>query len=242
MADPRLPYYHAFEYVTLNLVRRVLTSNSAAENLIEVQVGNSKKPFRIHESKLCSSSEFFNAKKKPEWSYGKGQVELPAVSSAAFALYVNWLYSGKIPTAVHLQDCEENEKEWTTLASAYALGEEILDTAFKDTVIDALRAKVNSTLGPTMWLSGGEIIKIIYGGTPEGSAARTFLVDIYSFNASKKDLACAFDDAPKDFYFDVAATRHRMNQRLLAPSISAKPGVCVYHSHRKDEGCYLDQS
>lgn len=64
----------------------------------------------------------------------------------------------KIRTATYTQNYDENEKEWMNLAAAYVLGNELLDTAFKDSVIDALRAKVRSLSGNTIWPYGGELI------------------------------------------------------------------------------------
>ena len=114
-------------------------------------MGESKATLYVHQSVLCSWWQYFKTKKKPEWSQPGGVVDSPYDSEAAFNLYVSWLYTRKIPNAAALsQSQDDNETEWKTLAEAYVLGDALLDTAFKDHVIDALRAKVQSPSGHTI--------------------------------------------------------------------------------------------
>ena len=192
---------------------------------------------------LCSSSGFFKTRSKPEWEREGAAIKLPDHSSRAFDLYANWLYKRKIPSIpAAANSSAEHEIEFATLAAAYALGEALIDTTFKDTVIDALRAKVRSASGTRLWIVGGEAIKVIYEGTPEASAARTFLVDVYASLASDKDMANTFDKAPKDFYYDVAiALKKRASTEFMAQFGGVQPVPCRYHCHVKGERCYLEQ-
>ena len=227
---------------SLYLSHTLLTIVSADSELITVEVGSPPAWFRIHASMLCASSDFMRARKKPEWSQGGITIKLPDHPSYAFDLYANWLYMRKILTTSDPASLEENEKEFATLAAAYTLGEAILDTAFKDTIIDALRAKIRPTPSPYIWHFGGEIIRTIYEGTPEGSMARAFLVNLYTSHASEDDLTSATVEAPKDFYVDVAVALRKRTETKPTPCFpNTKHSMCLYHSHGKEQPCYLVQ-
>ena len=224
--------------------------SSAKDEFVRVHVGESKATFHVHKSVLCSSSQYFKAKEKPEWSKPGGAVDSPCDSEDAFNLYVNWLYMRKIPTkAVLSQSPQDHETEWKTLAEAYVLGDALIDTPFKDVILDALYAKVRSTSGHTIWSCGGQITEIIYC-LPESSPARRFILDIYKKHAGEKDLASMFNEAPKEFFYDLAmAGKMGVTARALDtfgtypsgdywnPNTECHP--CTYHSHREPEHCYL---
>ena len=76
----------------------MLTCFSASEKQITVKVGTASKPFKMHESILCSSSEFFQTRNKVEWSHDEKPTGLPDHSPETFNIYVNWLYTRKVPS------------------------------------------------------------------------------------------------------------------------------------------------
>lgn len=219
-----------------------LTFSSARDPLITVKVGEGGATFRVYESVLCSSSEFFKAKKKPEWSKPDTAVDLTDQSDEAFNLYVNWLYTKNIPTATTLsQTNEDNEAEWKLLTASYVLGDVIIDVMFKDTIIDALQAKVKSTSGHTLWPCGGEIIQVIYDSTLEGSPLRRFIVQVYAYHAGQVELASALESAPKEFFYDILVA-----ERLIRTPRPLKDFLvfwqCVYHSHGLTGDCYMKEN
>ena len=129
------------------------------------------------------------------------------------------------------------------------MGDALIDAPFKDVILDALYAKVRSTSGHTIWSCGGQITEIIYC-LPESSPARRFILDIYKKHAGEKDLASMFNEAPKEFFYDLAmAGKMGVTARALDtfgtypsgdywnPNTECHP--CTYHSHREPEHCYL---
>jgi hypothetical protein len=145
----------------------------------------------------------------------------------------------KVPTATTLTQSDNNETEWKTLASAFVLGEALIDSVFKDTIMDALRAKVCSTSGHTMWSCGGEMVKMLYEGTPEGSAAGKFMVDVYTLHAGEKELELVRAQLPKDFFYDMFVL---IIKGSTTRPLNDFPGTwtCKYHGHKPSEPCYLN--
>ncbi|KAI5361704.1 hypothetical protein Slin14017_G084370 [Septoria linicola] len=93
--------------------------------------------------------------------------------------------------------------ESITLAEAYILGEELIDSAFQDSIMTSFRAMSSLARTPIVRSVIAEVVKIIYEGTPESSAARQFVAILYSEHMSKKDLKTRRDSFPVDFLFDV---------------------------------------
>lgn len=113
---------------------------------INVVVGNSKEDFRVHEAMIRSSSPFFEKALAGPWKEASQRlVKLPEDEPQTFALYINWLYSGKIPA--HSQ---APEIDYHNLINAYILAERLLDTEFHNAVTDAVveRFQDNVASGP----------------------------------------------------------------------------------------------
>ncbi|EMF08966.1 uncharacterized protein SEPMUDRAFT_26305, partial [Sphaerulina musiva SO2202] len=100
---------------------------------VNVDQGPNATKIYVHKSVLCASSEFFKAKARRVWSKGEATVDLPHVSQHAFMLYANWAYSGKVnETSV------PDQADWEILAEAAALGQQLMDSAFKHSVMDTM--------------------------------------------------------------------------------------------------------
>lgn len=224
----------------------ILTDISAREEVIQVRVGESKDTFSVHKALLCSTSQFFQAKQKEEWSKGDPVIKAPYDVEEAFNLYVNWLYTCRIPTAAMVTDNHgENENEWKVLAHAYALGDAILDTPFMDTVVDAMHAKIRSHSGHTIWACAAEIIDIIYA-PPAPNPAKRLLADLYAQYAGEQEMAALAGKGNQEFFHDVAAApRTDTAERSLRDFdsfLNFNYSRCKYHSHRDPEKCYLQEA
>lgn len=140
------------------------------------------------------------------------------------------------------ETCSVNDKsEWLNLARAYVLGQAVVDINFKDTVIDAMRAKVKSASGPSIWLVASELVRIIYNGTPEDSPARRFLVDLYHGHAGEGDMEKGV--FPSDFLFDLtraALTRCGVHKTPVTNLGGSSVIKCKYHEHGEN-ACYADR-
>ncbi|KAK4497223.1 hypothetical protein PRZ48_011673 [Zasmidium cellare] len=215
--DPRLP-----------LSRDVDTSGGVVTCRVDSAT------FIVHRAVLDKSSEFLKTLASLD---SESALLLPHQNTEAFALYSKWLYTSAIistPKDGGDSSTSKDTAEWKVLAKAYVLGEELIDVDFKDTVIDALRAKFKSKEGGTVWEVAADLVRIIYGGTSADSTARRFMADLYHGYA----LASTFEERslPSDFLFDLARvglTRVLKNQMSCAR--------CEYHEHGADKACYLDR-
>ena len=197
-----------------------------------VDVGSPPVSFSVPEAILCSTSEFLKAKIKPEWSQEGASIQIPDSPADAFSLYVNWLYdrSSAINAGVNM----------VMLASAYVLGEGIMDTAFKDTIIDIMKGRIFSDKHrAVLAIDGVDIVKTIYERTPRGSAARKLLAHVFAFRASVGDLSAAFDSAPKEFYYNVALVARKTVDVGMSYAFLDTIEKCSYHCHQGKEYCYF---
>lgn len=208
---------------------------------------------RIHQSTL-GSSKFFTAKAKPEWSKGESTVDLQHISENAFTLYANWAYSGKVmhdgkdlneelkstkDVLMYEGTSRLKPEDWQTLAEAVALAEELMDHAFKDSILDTMTfmaAKLYSRAPDAFCqtvLCHALPVRTIYDGTPELSGARKLIIDI--FQRYSWFLAKCEDDLPLQFVKDLAL-------KLLGgrgkPFSEPLADACWYHQHANGEACY----
>ncbi|KAI4616875.1 hypothetical protein J4E83_006457 [Alternaria metachromatica] len=65
--------------------------------VVAIAIGPSKTIFRIHESLLCSKSEYFRTAYNGRWKDSTDGVVLEDVDVGVFKLFVNWLYTSKVP-------------------------------------------------------------------------------------------------------------------------------------------------
>ncbi|KAK4611588.1 hypothetical protein CLAFUW4_12677 [Fulvia fulva] len=176
----------------------------ATERTISVIVGTSpdRKTFHVHASVLQRSSEYMRSKAKPEWSRGSATVDLSHQDATAFNIYINWLYQSQIVSAT-----DENPRtEWMGLVRAFALGEELIDQAFKNAVMSALSATAHGSQVEDVLPFLVEMVLIIYDATPEKSPARFFLVDVGK-SVEKEQLRKLRGELPHDFIFDLAVAQ-----------------------------------
>lgn len=220
-----------------------LTYGSISDVVIDVCIGESEQTFSVRRKLLCSSSEYFQAKLKPEWSQPGAVVQVPYDSEQAFKIY-NWLHTKPILAAAGFSENHyDNKVEWKTLAHAYALGDALIDIAFKDNIMDALGSKLRSASGDTFWKSAGEFIEIVYA-LPDSCPLQRFLLDIYKDVAGKERMVALIDEAPIEFFCDLAIAGKSESERPLDQFEIQTIGYegCMlnsYHSHRDPELCYL---
>lgn len=172
-----------------------------------------------------------------------GSLTLKEEDPEVFEIYLHWLYCETLPVQNDNPGSEGNT-EYAQLAKAYVLGEMLQDVNFKDAVLDAILIKSRSKVsdGQT-WFPIGAPIRYIYEGSPESSAARRLLVDLYAYHGKAEWLTHweNKDDWPKQFLLDLAIAA--LAKRHCPPVPLAKPGACEYHEHIPDpNSCYLNSS
>jgi hypothetical protein len=193
----------------------------------------------VHKDLLCQKSPYFSAAANDCWKEGQeGRVPLSDDDPAAFALYVQWLYRGRIFSARDMSDTGGNQEEIDLLVEAFVLGEKLQDRDFKDAIIDSLIHAVDTPdEQDTRWYPRSTTIDRAYRGTPESSPLRKLLVNMLFFHghADWLDGATNTDflrDLAKEFLQDRGdfVTRTDRTRSQLAG--------CSYHSHGTENACY----
>ena len=142
--------------------------------IITLLAGPNALPISVHKTILTTSSTFFVNATKPEWEGSRdthNTIRLPHLDSDMLNIYIHWLYRRTL--AVQVPSCDSDyaayqDGAYPHLSRLYVLGEELMDAAFKNAVIDAIIACAKQTL----WYPSGEAVRIIYEGTVEGSLGR----------------------------------------------------------------------
>lgn len=137
---------------------------------------------------------------------------------------------------------EEVSDEYNILAQSYALGEKLLDTTYKDTIIDALLVAIDQEEAPFGTMPTIDCVNIIWEATTEGSRARELLIDIYGVRAGGT-FGFGDDENPAhpEFMREVAeamASRREVKEEErweLEEKMSS--ASCAYHEHDENEEC-----
>ncbi|KAK4613844.1 hypothetical protein CLAFUW4_09110 [Fulvia fulva] len=159
-------------------------------NFVTIRTGseNSIQEFHVHEDVVKEKSNFLKAAFDRRWREGQSRVlELPEDTPATISAYLEWLYSRSIqPPPVEPGTGHRFER----LVRLYVFGKKIQDDAFCDAVMRLMAQKCDQEHEEdeecVAWVPNQDDIELLYAGTPQGSPARRFLVDVH--------LACADAD------------------------------------------------
>jgi hypothetical protein len=139
-------------------------------------------------------------------------VPIPEIDPQAFALYVQFLYTGHIPSkSVESTDTSEH----THLCRLYNLALKLQDVAAQNAACDAIYAKATEPVENMQdALPRREHIDVIYSGTSEQCAAKRLMVDLYTAQAKSEWLQNAEDKFPPAFMSALAV--NLMGTRFMA--------------------------
>lgn len=203
-----------------------------------VLVGESTERHIVHEQVLCAHSPFFTVALKKEWRDGRERTTpLPDDKADVVALYVQWAYRGKIFSPQPPSEPPSTGRELDLLVDCYIFGAKVQDDNFKDAVLDALLAFINTKDEEgSQWFPTGHSVQRAYEKTPQGSPLRKLLVDMH--NQSRRSNWIKEDNS-MEFLTDLARemfdTRSRPSGRKLT---DWNADSCMYHHHSKEEQCY----
>ncbi|CAN9430745.1 unnamed protein product [Alternaria alternata] len=143
----------------------------------------------VHRGVLCKSSKFFQNAMKPEWTdtqAGPNTIDLPDDPVDVVSDYIKWLYYDTIPDKQYEavantreERAEEAEKVFVVLAEAYVFGEKIVDTKYKNVVLQTMFTAQKAF----RWSMGPESVKIVYKGTPPKSPLRRWIAENVAYVA-----------------------------------------------------------
>lgn len=147
-------------------------------------------------------------------------------------LYQQWLYSGCITSDDRGSTPKEKAKEYERLVKCYILGEKLLDSIFKDCIIDTIMSLLMTT-----HLFDPSLTNLVYDCTPPASPLRKLWLDIYIFCGSPSWLDDSHDPHPD---FTIELSRKQMGFWLGARPVDGARFLlepCTYHEH-EDGKCY----
>lgn len=208
-----------------------------------VLVGSPPFNFTVHYS-LLEDVPFF---RKMLRKCSTAATVFPEISPAAFSVYIQWLTNRTIDpwngwrrvgyTDHPLGEAVKGVSVRSTLLSAYALGETINDTDFKDVVMDAL---------VTATIQSGELDKELLwrfcATTSAKNAGRRFFIDLLVL--SEGAAAMISEDArrflDKDFLLNLSAALLKAKDETVSAEIPWNDrDSCAYHEHLRLKGsCY----
>lgn len=164
--------------------------------MVEIRLGkgDNVQSLWAHKDLLRSKSEFFaNALNGRSQEADENVVKLPDDDVEIFELYIQLLYTGKIPSITDIAATAGDpvyiiSSEHCRLCNLYVLAEKLQDRTAKDTIIDAVveaaaedprKARVPLAGGYLRYFPSKYAIVDVYQGTPSSSPMRKLLVDFY---------------------------------------------------------------
>ena len=207
-------------------------SSFDSATLLTIVVGEEpgQKRFSVHESFICSRSEFFRRAMNGDWAEREERlVKLPEDDPETFGIYVNLIYTDSVATTVSdVSDAASAcASEFVALSKLYVLSEKLCDNAAKNATVDALWNLKNDTApGSTRYAPTHEAINILYAGTPKTSLARQLMADMWT-DLKVSYVATVTDQLPRDFLVDLSISLLK-DRPSSKPSVECKPGVSRY--------------
>ena len=140
-------------------------------DIVEVRVGEKKKPFQVHKSVLCNSAQYFQAALNGNFAESRTQIlELVEDNAEIFEHFLVWLYTGQIIPGFQAGDDGVSAQE--VLVQLYIFGEARGIPKFQDSVMDQLIDQMEKS--PSI---SNHLLPAIYDGTPIGSPLRRVYTD-----------------------------------------------------------------
>lgn len=208
-----------------------LFTHFSADSTVTLLVGPGEQKMVAHSSQLASDSVFFAAALKKEWKEGQTRtIKLPEEDTSTMAHYLSFLYGGRLSTEdITVVPGEQIKQCYRLLAQLYVSGERFLNRRIQTAVIkEIFRLTLKHDSKRVCWYPTGEVVNIIYRGTPEGSPARRLLVDLHANMGTKEWMD---HNLEAGFAIDVA--------KALYTKIQANPSVKGHLTERLTLEKYL---
>ncbi|THY91990.1 hypothetical protein D6C95_06213 [Aureobasidium pullulans] len=185
--------------------------------------------FHVHINVLSHCSPYFQAASKKEWwIIQDGQTFMSLEDDpSAFAIYVEWVYAGRIWRKTQPHDFQD--AEFLGLVRAWILGDKFLDHRFKNAVVDCLIAKIAEEGRLDLTLP-----QAVYDNTLQNAPLRRLLVDLYVWHGHKDWVvySSTTDCKPAAFLSDLStALFERHSQAAFLKDQCPPFNLCMYHVH-----------
>lgn len=179
-------------------------SSFGRDTIVTLLVGADEQELVAHKHFLTRHSPFFQAALQKTWAEGQESiVKLPEEKLEIVAAYLDYSYSGKLPTESTTLVIS-NANAYNVLADLYVLGERLQDKKVRNAIADEV-LKFNGAYvkGTVRENPMDYAITTIYDGTTEGHPARRLLVDLFLY---KGEWRWVREISQNDFLVDVATT------------------------------------
>lgn len=214
---------------------RRLTQHRFASPFIMVKVGTPPTTFHVQQEHLANASDFFANALERDWDKDQQRaLELPEQDPATFNIYLNWLFCRRISlsSAEHEDVCS---KSIGRIILAYALGDALLDSDFKDAVSDALILECTTLQDDQYWVPHLEDRKILYWSTRRGSKLRSILVHMVALH----DVEVISDEEPHELLLDLTRLKMNGTEKKTPGKMVEAVANCEFHEHERGfENCY----
>ncbi|KAH6671063.1 hypothetical protein B0J14DRAFT_640085 [Halenospora varia] len=209
--------------------------------IVTIYVGNERTEFVVHKQLICETADYFSKAFTGAFVERDGVIHLPEERPETFALFVDWVYTGRIP-------CHHTQLHLENLFRLYVFAEKLClnDPANKaiDQMVDLCR-----TVSPRI---STRMVEYVYKNTFVDSPLRKFaLYDwMYSMDKSgatghlKPDHFQGPESAENLFkdvdfckdYFARLSPVHPQTHKLAHPRALQWP-PCDLHRHSPNEPC-----
>ncbi|KAL1800542.1 hypothetical protein ACET3X_000884 [Alternaria dauci] len=199
--------------------------------------------FVAHESFLTSRSEFFRRAMNGNWKEAETRtINLPDDNAQVFAHYINYVYTGQLPTtsktSLELKELTEEEfddhvqDQYEIIFDVFVLSEKLQDITTKNAMMKAALATTRLTRNGTEWRTPSRhTVNAIYNGTPTGSPARRFVTDSWT----AVSLSFIFSQSRKlnqEFIKDLCESLEKT--RKPVGNVPFRKGIAAYQEEGKE--------
>jgi hypothetical protein len=163
---------------------------------------------------------------KPDWAEsrtGFKTIDMSHCNKDALSAYIHWLYFKKIP----LERTEGSlGVDFTILAQAFVLGEELMDVKFKNTIVDTFLSLEQKHSA----LPGAASVNIIYDGTPPSSPMRCLMLEFYAYGIND-DVSwnLVLEACSKDVLLDLITRMSKFRARAATEARPWRLSRMKYH-------------
>ncbi|KAH3910553.1 hypothetical protein HBH56_143180 [Parastagonospora nodorum] len=176
-------------------------------SIVSVQIveGDTEQTVMVHEALLGDRSKCLQSILSEMHSQDSHKiVAFKDVDPQAFALYIQYLYTGHIPSKPSQKTAAEGE-EYSMLCKLYVFAFKQEDITAQNAACDAIYAKAYEFIAPSQEaLPRNEHIRIIYNGTSSDCAARRLLLDVHASQANRTWMRDKMNGLPPEFTCDLA--------------------------------------
>lgn len=120
---------------------------------------------------ICQTSDFFSKAFNDGFIESAGTIDLPEDSAGAFALFVDWMYRGKVPKG-------RGQSYVDDLFDLYIFAEKLCLVTLKNKVIDSIQ-DIHSRFDLDVTPSQAERV---YAGTPIESPLRSYCILVHMYH------------------------------------------------------------